>query len=69
MMKQVITHVLTCAEDKTTPMTEAQYLLINSLLERRHVRMITAARIIDLLSSEHEHDNGLQLIKSILKPT
>lgn len=42
---------------------------IMRLLDTRHVRKITAERIIALLVEEHEHGSGLEDLKQIQRPS
>lgn len=42
---------------------------IMRLLDTRHVRKVTAEKIIDMLSEEHEYGNGLEDLKAIQRPS
>lgn len=52
-------------EDRSEMASDRQIVVIYNMLERRHVRRVTAEKIIALLSEEHEHDNGLGDLKEI----
>lgn len=51
--------------DRSDMATDRQISAIYNMLERRHVRRVTAEKIIALLSEEHEQDNGLGDLKEI----
>lgn len=55
--------------DPNEAASHRQISYIMRLLDTRHVRKVTAEKIIAMLSEEHEYGNGLEDLKAIQRPS